>query len=136
MILKTVSAARQSGISLVYWNTICRRCLLSNLQMDTDKMKKKKFIFFYDYGTGGVWYYIYAYSKEAIEKVFPEMYVFEKPPKRFSLRDAQCIEDNPELFIFDIDNLHGSLKDYRENRQKNNYIYQHPDEKGPFVDDP
>ena len=135
MILKTVSAARQSGISLVYWNTICRRCLLSNLQMDTDKMKKKKFIFFYDYGTGGVWYYIYAYSKEAIEKVFPEMYVFEKPPKRFSLRDAQCIEDNPELFIFDIDNLHGSLKDYRENRQKNDYIYQHPDEKRPFVDD-
>ena len=103
--------------------------------MDTDKMKKKKFIFFYDYGTGGVWYYIYAYSKEAIEKVFPEMYVFEKPPKRFSLRDAQCIEDNPELFIFDIDNLHGSLKDYRENRQKNDYIYQHPDEKRPFVDD-
>ena len=104
--------------------------------MDTDKMKKKKFIFFYDYGTGGVWYYIYAYAKEAIEKVFPEMYVFEKPPKRFSLRDAQCIEDNPELFIFDIDNLHGSLKDYKENRQKNDYIYQHPDEKGPFVDDP
>ena len=98
-------------------------------------MKKKKFFVFYCYGTGGVWYYIYAYSKEAVEEVFPEMYVFETPPKRFSLRDAQCIEDNPELFIFDIDNLHGSLKDYRENRQKSNYIYQHPDEKRPFVDD-
>ena len=81
-------------------------------------MKKKKFIFFYDYGTGGVWYYIYAYSKEAIEKVFPEMYVFETPPKRFQSRHTHVIENDPESYIYDIDNLHGLLKDYVDNSSK------------------
>ena len=104
--------------------------------MDTDKVIKRKFIFFYDYGSGGVWYYIYARSKEAIERVFPEMHIFETPPRSFSLYDAQVIEANPELFIFDIDNLHGSLKDYVENRQKDDYIFQNPHMKRPFVDDP
>jgi hypothetical protein len=99
-------------------------------------MKKKKFYVFYSYTTGGVWYYIYAYSKEAIEKVFPEMYIFEKPPKRFEPRDAEVIEKYPESYIYDIDNLHGLLKDYVDNEQKDNYNYQHPDKKGPFVDDP
>ena len=101
-----------------------------------DLLKKKKFIVFYSYTTGGVWYYIYAHSKEAIERVFPEMYVFEIPPKRFQSHDAEAIEANPELFIFDIDNLHGSLKDYVENRQKDDYIFQNPHMKPPFVDDP
>ena len=104
--------------------------------MDTNKMKKKKFFVFYCYGTGGVWYYIYAYSKEAIEKVFPEMYVFETPPKRFQSRHTHVIENDPESYIYDIDNLHGLLKDYVDNEQKDNYNYQHPDKKGPFVDDP
>ena len=104
--------------------------------MDTNILGKKKFIFFYDYGTGGLWYYIYARSKEAIERVFPEMYVFETPPKRFRERHVQVIEANPETRIFDIDNLHGSLKDYVENRQKDDYIFQNPHMKRPFVDDP
>jgi hypothetical protein len=97
---------------------------------------KKKFIFFFDYTTGGVWYYIYAHSKEAIEQVFPEMYVFETPPKRFTERDAKTIETHPKDFIFDIDNLHGTLKDYVDNRQKDDYVFQNPHEKRPFVDDP
>ena len=90
--------------------------------MDTDKMKKKKFFVFYCYGTGGVWYYIYAYSKEAVEEVFPEMYIFEKPPKRFEPRDAEVIEKYPERYIYDIDNLHGLLKDYVDNEQKDDYF--------------
>ena len=97
---------------------------------------KKKFIFFFDYTTGGVFYYIYAHSKEAIEQVFPEMSVFETPPKRFTERDAKIIERHPKDFIFDIDNLHGTLKDYVDNRQKDDYIFQNPHKKRPFVDDP
>jgi hypothetical protein len=97
---------------------------------------KKKYIFFFDYTTGGVFYYIYAHSKEAIEQVFPEMYVFETPPKRFTERDARSIEKHSATRIFDIDNLHGTLKDYLDNRQKDDYIFQNPHEKRPFVDDP
>ena len=98
-------------------------------------MKKKKFLVFRDLGTSGQWLYLYARSKEDIERRFPEFYLFDVPPKRFDAAEAQIIENNPDLFIFDIDNLHGLLKDYVENRQKDNYIYQNPDKKGPFVDD-
>ena len=96
---------------------------------------KKKFIVFYDYTTGGVFYYIYAHSKEAIEQVFPEMYVFDTPPKRFTERHARSIEKHATTRIFDIDNLHGTLKDYVDNRQKDDYVFQNPHKKRPFVDD-
>ena len=98
-------------------------------------MKKKKFLVFRDLDTSGYWLYLYARSKEDIERRFPEFYLFDVPPKRFDAAKAQLIEKHPDLFIFDIDNLHGLLKDYVENRQKDNYIYQNPDKKGPFVDD-
>lgn len=97
-------------------------------------MKKKKFLVFQDSGTSGYWLYLYARAKEDIERRFPEFYLFDVPPKRFDAEAAQTIENNPDLFIFDIDNLHGLLKDYVENRQKDDYIYQNPDKKGPFVD--
>jgi hypothetical protein len=98
-------------------------------------MKKKKFLVFQDSGTSGYWLYLYARAKEDIERRFPEFYLFDVPPKRFDAQAAQTIENNPDIFIFDIDNLHGLLKDYVENRQKDDYIYQNPDKKGPFVDD-
>jgi hypothetical protein len=97
-------------------------------------MKKIKFLVFRDLSTSGHWLYLYARSKEDIERRFPEFYLFDVPPKRFDAQAAQTIENNPDIFIFDIDNLHGLLKDYVENRQKDNYLYQHPDKKGPFVD--
>ena len=98
-------------------------------------MKKKKFLVFQSWGTSGQWLYLYARSKEDIERRFPEFYLFDVPPKRFDAEAARSVENNPDIRIFDIDNLHGSLKDYVENRQKDNYIYQNPDKKGPFVDD-
>jgi hypothetical protein len=98
-------------------------------------MKKKKFLVFRDLlGTSGQWLYLYARSKEDIERRFPEFYLFDVPPKSFDAAEAQIIENDPDRLIFDIDNLHGLLKDYVENRQKNNYLYQHPDKKRPFVD--
>ena len=97
-------------------------------------MKKKKFLVFRDLDTSGQWLYLYARSKEDIEQRFPEFYLFDVPPKRFDAAEAQIIENDPDRLIFDIDNLHGSLKDYVENRQKDNYIYQNPDKKRPFVD--
>ena len=99
-------------------------------------MKKKKFLVFQSLlGTSGQWLYLYARSKEDIERRFPEFYLFDVPPKSFDAAKVQLIEKHPDLFIFDIDNLHGLLKDYVENRQKDDYIYQNPDKKGPFVDD-
>ena len=98
-------------------------------------MKKKKFLVFQDSGTSGYWLYLYARSKEDIERRFPEFYLFDVPPKRFDAEAARSVENNPDIRIFDIDNLHGSLKDYVENRQKDDYIYQNPDKKRPFVDD-
>ena len=99
-------------------------------------MKKKKFLVFQSLlGTSGQWLYLYARSKEDIEQQFPEFHLFDVPPKSFDAAEAQIIENDPDRLIFDIDNLHGSLKDYVENRQKNNYLYQNPDKKGPFVDD-
>ena len=97
-------------------------------------MKKKKFLVFEDVGTSGYWLYLYARSKEDIERRFPEFYLFDVPPKRFDAEAARSVENNPDIRIFDIDNLHGLLKDYVENRQKDDYIYQNPDKKGPFVD--
>ena len=97
-------------------------------------MKKKKFLVFQDSGTSGYWLYLYARAKEDIERRFPEFYLFDVPPKRFDAEAARSVENNPDIRIFDIDNLHGSLKDYVENRQKDDYIYQNPDKKRPFVD--
>ena len=97
-------------------------------------MKKIKFLVFRDLSTSGQWLYLYARSKEDIEQQFPEFYLFDVPPKRFDAAKAQIIENDPDSRVFDIDNLHGRLKDYVENRQKDNYLYQHPDKKGPFVD--
>ena len=98
-------------------------------------MKKKKFLVFRSWGTSGQWLYLYARLKEDIERRFPEFYLFDVPPKSFDAAKAQLIEKHPDLFIFDIDNLHGLLKDYVENRQKDDYIYQNPDKKRPFVDE-
>ena len=97
-------------------------------------MKKKKFLVFEDLGTSGQWLYLYARSKEDIERRFPEFHLFDVPPKRFDAEAARGIENHPDSRIFDIDNLHGRLKDYVENRQKDDYIYQNPDKKRPFVD--
>ena len=46
------------------------------------------------------------------------MYVFDTPPKRFTERDAKIIERHPKDFVFDIDDPYGTLKDYVDNRQK------------------
>ena len=98
-------------------------------------MKKKKFLVFRDLDTSGYWLYLYARSKEDIERRFPEFYLFDVPPKRFDAEAARSVENDPDSRVFDIDNLHGRLKDYVENRQKDDYIYQNPDKKRPFVDD-
>ena len=97
--------------------------------------KEKKFLVLVDFiGTSAQWLSLYARSKENIERRFPEFYLFDIPPKRFYAEAARSVENNPDFCIFDIDNLHGLLKDYVENHQKNNYLHRHPDKKGPFVD--
>ena len=55
-------------------------------------MKKKTFLVFQDWSTSGQWLYLYARSKEDIERRFPEFYLFDVPPKRFDALHAQIIE--------------------------------------------
>lgn len=41
---------------------------------------KQKFLVVHDYGTGGIWYYILARSKEEIESKFPGFEIVEEEP--------------------------------------------------------
>lgn len=43
----------------------------------------KKFLTVYDYGQGGIWYYINASSKKEITNVFPELEVVDREPDWF-----------------------------------------------------
>lgn len=45
--------------------------------MDTER---RKFIFCYDYGMGGLWGYISAPSRAAVTAAYPELSVFDEPP--------------------------------------------------------
>jgi len=44
----------------------------------------KKYLVVYDYGTGGLWWYIHAESAAAITSAFHDLEVFESPPPWWS----------------------------------------------------
>ena len=63
-------------------------------------MSKKEYITVDDYGTGGIWYYMLARSKNEIEKKYPGLDVLEKEPDWFddAIRDTLehvDIDDEP-----------------------------------------
>ena len=55
---------------------------------------KKKFLTVYDYGTGGIWVFIAAESREAIAEKFPSLkiYDYEDPPAWMEQQRFQEIE--------------------------------------------
>jgi hypothetical protein len=91
---------------------------------------KKKYIVFSIEGQGGCWWYIYAKSAEEIERVLPEFYVFRETPRRFN----KGAREWAERMTFDLENPTGLLKNYLENRQPNNAVFQNPCLKGDFKD--
>lgn len=64
---------------------------------------KKKFLTVFDYGTGGIWQYVYAESKEQIEQKFREITVLETPPDWWADRPMDVKRE------YDID---GPLDDF------------------------
>ena len=58
---------------------------------------KQKYLVVHDYGTGGIWYYIIARSKEEIESKFPGFEVIEEEPAWLDEKTKQTLE------IHDID---------------------------------
>lgn len=65
---------------------------------------KTKFITVYDYGTGGVWRYIYAESAGEIQKKYPRLKVLDREPSWFGDEHRkytlECdIDDPPDVFL-------------------------------------
>ena len=60
---------------------------------------KTKFLTVYDYGTGGVWQYVYAESKKDILDKYPKLEVLDEKPEWFEDR----VESIKDLRIYDID---------------------------------
>jgi hypothetical protein len=61
---------------------------------------KKYFIAVYDYGMGGVWFFLNARSAQEIEEKFPNLEVQEKFPTAFSNADIESVK---KYFSFDVD---------------------------------
>lgn len=64
----------------------------------------KKFLTVYDYGTGGVWYYIFARSREEITEMFPKLKILDKEPDWFDERERKItpvftIGEEPDKFL-------------------------------------
>ena len=66
-------------------------------------MSKTKFITIYEYGSGGIWQYVYANSQEQITAKYPKLSVLEEEPEWFAERILSAgklreydIEDEPD----------------------------------------
>lgn len=61
---------------------------------------KKRYLAVYDYGTGGVWLYIYAQTQKDIVDKYPELTVVEEPPTWMGEKEMELISQE---MTFDID---------------------------------
>jgi hypothetical protein len=72
--------------------------------MGSNRAMKKKFLTLYDYGSGGVWTYIYATSAQAISEKYPRLTIIEHEPEWFTDEDKKItksydINDEPDPFL-------------------------------------
>ena len=67
---------------------------------------KHIFLVGYDYGTGGIWRYLTARSRQQIESKYPELRVFDSVPDwmdeslKAELMSCQIDIDDPECELF------------------------------------
>lgn len=61
---------------------------------------KEKYLAMYDYGTGGVWLFMYARSPDEIVRKYPELKVVDSKPAWMT---DEYIEFMHNKFTFDID---------------------------------
>jgi len=56
----------------------------------------------YEYGSGAAWGYVMAPSADAVEKVLPEVEVFEQPPEWMTEDDLAHIADTTTVGYDDV----------------------------------
>ncbi len=72
--------------------------------MGADSKMKSKYLTVYDYGSGGVWTYIYANTPREIVDKYPKLQVLPDEPAWFTDQDRDItksfdIEDEPDDFL-------------------------------------
>jgi hypothetical protein len=97
-------------------------------------MGKKKFVAVREECKSEIWMYIWAYSAEDIEALFPEFWVFEVPPKRFT--NSEVAQEYATLFSSDLDHPAEWLQRYTDQSQKHHWYFKNPHLKPPFYDTP
>ena len=81
---------------------------------------KKKFLCFYEYGTGAVWLYIYAHSEHDITEKFPELRISHEKPEWLK---GKILRNKEKNMTFDIDEPpSGYLLDLVKNRNKSHLM--------------
>ncbi|MFI4999207.1 MAG: hypothetical protein ACHQK9_04950 [Reyranellales bacterium] len=70
--------------------------------MSKASVAKSRYLFVYDYGTGGVWGIMHASSKEEIKRKYPKLKIVDGRPSWMSDADYKQIEARSN---FDIDDV-------------------------------
>ena len=83
--------------------------------MGANRTVKERFLVAYDYGMGAVWAYIYARSKQQIQREYPELEVVSDPPRSMTRELLSRIE---KRMTFDIDAPTGWLAELRKRRSR------------------
>lgn len=65
---------------------------------------KRPHLVLYDYGQGGVWAYILAASAQIIKEKFPQLSIYDKPPKWMTAADVDDIKKKMTIDIDDESN--------------------------------
>ena len=81
------------------------------------RIKKRKFLCYYDYGMGAVFFYMFANSEKEILDKYSQFGICEDKPGRFNSREKNVLEKE---LTFDISEPPKSwLKAHLEEREKN-----------------
>lgn len=76
---------------------------------------KQPFLVVYDYGSGGVWAYVRAHSRDEIEREFPELTVVADPPSWMTPEEQARIAKEA-TYDLESDRVVGLLAEILENR--------------------
>lgn len=78
---------------------------------------KQPFLVVYDYGSGGVWAFVVARSREEIEGEFPELTVVQEPPAWMTPRERSRI-GKEATYDLEVDRTFGLLAEILDARDR------------------